>query len=109
MIWLTTTGLFVATAIAEIVGCYLPYLWLKNRAPLWVLAAAAASLTLFVWLLTLHPHPAGRVYAAYGGIYVATALMWLWVVDGIRLTAWDVAGSAAAILGMLIIMFAPRG
>jgi small multidrug resistance family-3 protein len=49
------------------------------------------------------------VYAAYGGIYVATALMWLWVVDGIRLTAWDVAGSAAAILGMLIIMFAPRG
>ena len=106
---LTTTSLFVATAIAEIVGCYLPYLWLKDRAPFWVLAAAAASLALFVWLLTLHPLAAGRVYAAYGGIYVATALAWLWIIDGVRPTAWDITGSAVAILGMFIIMFAPRG
>ncbi|MFZ5876127.1 MAG: YnfA family protein [Nitrospirota bacterium] len=105
---LTTTGLFVATAVAEIVGCYLPYLWLKDRAPMWVLAPAAASLALFVWLLTLHPTDAGRVYAAYGGVYVATALAWLWVVDGVRPHFWDVAGSVVAVLGMAIIMFAPR-
>ena len=104
----TTTSLFVATAIAEIVGCYLPYLWLRDRAPIWVLVAAAASLTLFVWLLTLHPLAAGRVYAAYGGVYVATALAWLWIVDGVRPTAWDITGSLVAILGMGIIMFAPR-
>ena len=104
----TTSGLFVATAIAEIAGCYLPYLWLRQRAPLWVLVPAAASLALFVWLLTLHPVAAGRVYAAYGGVYVATALAWLWVVDGVRPTAWDVAGSVVAILGMAIIMLAPR-
>lgn len=104
----TTTGLFVATAIAEIVGCYLPYLWLQNRAPVWVLAPATFSLALFVWLLTLHPTDAGRVYAAYGGVYVATALMWLWLVDGVRPHVWDITGSVVAVLGMAIIMFAPR-
>jgi small multidrug resistance family-3 protein len=104
----TTTGLFVATAVAEIAGCYLPYLWLKGRAPVWVLAPSAVSLALFVWLLTLHPTDAGRIYAAYGGVYVATALVWLWVVDGVRPHFWDVAGSLVAVLGMAIIMFAPR-
>ena len=105
---LTTTGLFVVTAIAEIVGCYLPYLWLKSRAPAWSLGPAAVSLALFVWLLTLHPTDAGRVYAAYGGVYVATALLWLWLVDGVRPQVWDLAGAAVAMLGMAIIMFAPR-
>jgi small multidrug resistance family-3 protein len=100
--------LFVATAIAEIVGCYLPYLWLKGRAPIWVLVPAAAFLALFVRLLTLHPTAAGRVYAAYGGIYVATALVWLWLIDGVRPSAWDIAGSLVAISGMALIMFGPR-
>lgn len=103
-----TTAIFVTTALAEIVGCYLPYLWLKDRAPVWVLVPAAASLALFVWLLTLHPTAAGRVYAAYGGIYVATALAWLWLIDGVRPTAWDIAGSLVAISGMALIMFSPR-
>ncbi|MFO1205923.1 MAG: YnfA family protein [Burkholderiales bacterium] len=103
-----TTALFVATAIAEIVGCYLPYLWLKHRAPVWVLVPAAVSLAVFVWLLTLHPTSAGRIYAAYGGVYVATAIAWLWLVDGVRPSAWDLAGSAIALVGMAVIMFAPR-
>ena len=103
-----TTGLFVVTAIAEIVGCYLPYLWLKDRAPAWVLIPAALSLAVFVWLLTLHPIAAGRVYAAYGGVYVATAVAWLWVIDGVRPNAWDAIGSLVAVCGMAIIMFAPR-
>ena len=105
---LTTTGLFIATALAEIVGCYLPYLWLQNRAPVWVVFPAAVSLALFVWLLTLHPTAAGRVYAAYGGVYVATALMWLWLVDGERPHLWDFMGAGVALAGMAIIMFAPR-
>lgn len=108
MFELKTLGLFVATAIAEIVGCYLPWLWLHKGAPAWVLLPAAASLVLFVWLLTLHPAAAGRVYAAYGGVYVATALVWLWAVDGIRPTVWDLTGGAVAVAGMAIIMFAPR-
>ena len=69
---------------------------------------AAAALALFAWLLTLHPTAAGRVYAAYGGVYVAMAIIWLWLVDGIRPTHWDLLGAAVAMLGMAIIMFAPR-
>jgi len=105
---LRTFGLFVATAIAEIVGCYLPYLWLKKGAPVWLLLPAAVALALFVWLLTLHPTAAGRVYAAYGGVYVATAIAWLWLAEGVRPSPWDVLGAAIAIAGMAIIMFAPR-
>ncbi len=108
MFELKTAALFIATALAEIVGCYLPYLWLNKGAPVWVLAPAAVSLGLFVWLLSLHPAAAGRVYAAYGGVYVAVAILWLWAVDGIRPTVWDLTGAAVAIAGMAIILFAPR-
>ncbi|HBB7110217.1 TPA: YnfA family protein, partial [Serratia marcescens] len=82
---LKTTLLFFATALAEIIGCFLPYLWLKKQGSAWLLLPAAVSLMLFVWLLTLHPAASGRVYAAYGGVYVATALLWLRVVDGVKL------------------------
>jgi small multidrug resistance family-3 protein len=61
---LKTTGLFLATALAEIIGCFLPYLWLRKGGSMWLLIPAAASLALFVWLLTLHPAASGRVYAA---------------------------------------------
>lgn len=106
--FLATIGLFAATAVAEIIGCYLPYLWLKRGASMWLLVPAAISLAAFVWLLTLHPVAAGRTYAAYGGVYVAVALLWLWLVDGVRPDRWDIAGSAVAIIGMAIIMLAPR-
>ena len=92
-----TFALFIATALAEIVGCYLPYLWVKQGRSAWLLVPAAASLALFAWLLTLHETAAGRVYAAYGGVYIGVALLWLWIVDGIRPTAWDVAGVAIAL------------
>jgi small multidrug resistance family-3 protein len=103
-----TVALFILTALAEIAGCYLPYLWLKKGAPAWLLLPAAASLAIFAWLLSLHPNAAGRVYAAYGGVYIAVALAWLWAVDGIRPTAWDVIGALVSLTGMAIIMFAPR-
>lgn len=103
-----TVGLFAITAVAEIVGCYLPYLWLRDRAGVWVLVPAAVSLAAFVWLLSLHPQAAGRTYAAYGSIYVAMALVWLWAVDGIRPDRWDVLGASLALGGMAIIAFAPR-
>ncbi|EIM3526844.1 YnfA family protein, partial [Serratia marcescens] len=90
---LKTTLLFFATALAEIIGCFLPYLWLKKQGSAWLLLPAAVSLMLFVWLLTLHPAASGRVYAAYGGVYVATALLWLRVVDGVKLSALDWVGA----------------
>ncbi|CRX99860.1 YnfA family protein [Yersinia enterocolitica] len=96
--------LFFVTALAEIIGCFLPYLWLRKGASMWLLLPAAASLALFVWLLTLHPAASGRVYAAYGGVYVATALIWLRVVDGVKLSLFDWVGAAVALVGMLIIV-----
>lgn len=104
MLILRISALFVLTALAEILGCYLPYLWLRKGASVWLLVPAAASLILFVWLLTLHPTASGRVYAACGGVYVAVALLWLWQVDRVPVTAWDIAGAAIALAGMVIIV-----
>ncbi len=106
---LKTLLLYAVTALAEIAGCYLPWLWLRQDRSAWLLLPGAACLALFAWLLTLHPAAAGRVYAAYGGVYVAVALGWLWVVDGIRPDRWDLAGAAVTLAGMAIIAFAPRG
>ena len=103
-----TLALFLLTALAEIVGCYLPYLWLREGKSIWLLIPAALSLGLFAWLLSLHPTATGRVYAAYGGVYIMMALLWLWAVDGIQPTQWDLIGAGIALLGMAIIMFAPR-
>ena len=104
MFLLKTTSLFLLTAIAEIVGCFLPYLWLRKEGSIWLLIPAALSLALFVWLLTLHPAASGRVYAAYGGVYVVTALVWLRLVDGVRLMPMDWLGAGVALLGMGIIV-----
>ena len=100
-------ALFAVTALAEIVGCYLPWLTLKQGKPIWLLLPAAVSLALFAWLLTLHPSAAGRTYAAYGGMYIAIALLWLRFVDGIALTRCDLLGAALALAGMAIIAFQP--
>lgn len=102
-----TTLLFLLTALAEIVGCYLPWLWLRKQGSPWLLVPAAASLALFAWLLTLHPTASGRVYAAYGGIYIAVALGWLALVEGVRLTTWDMLGAGVALVGMGIIVLQP--
>jgi len=107
MFELKTILLFLLTAVAEILGCYLPYLWLNQGKSPWLLIPAGFSLALFAWLLSLHPTAAGRVYAAYGGVYIVVAIFWLWAVDGIRPTVWDLVGSSVALLGMSIIMFAP--
>ena len=105
---LKVIGLFMLTALAEIAGCYLPYLLLREGKSILLLIPGALSLMAFVWLLSLHPTAAGRVYAAYGGVYIFMAIMWLWTVEGMRPTSWDILGSVVALCGMAIIMFAPR-
>lgn len=108
MLILRAFGLYAVTAVAEILGCYLPYLWLKKGGSPWLLIPTAASLALFAWLLTLQPTAAGRVYAAYGGVYIGIAILWLWLVEEIRPTAWDLVGAAVAVTGMIIIMLGPQ-
>lgn len=104
---LRIAGLFALTAVAEIVGCYLPWLVLRQGRTPWLLLPAALALALFAWLLTLHPSAAGRTYAAYGGMYIVVALAWLRWVDGVPLTRWDGAGAAIALLGMAVIALQP--
>ena len=103
MLILKTTFLFILTALAEIIGCYLPYLWLRKGGSIWLLVPAALSLMVFAWLLSLHPAASGRVYAAYGGVYVTMSLVWLSVIDGARLSVYDYTGAGLALLGMAII------
>lgn len=106
---ITTFFLFLITAIAEILGCYFPYLILNQGKSHWLWIPTALSLLIFVWLLTLHPAASGRIYAAYGGIYIFTALLWLRYVDQVSLTRWDLLGGVVVILGALLIILQPQG
>ncbi len=108
MDFIKTFLLFVLTAVAEIVGCYLPYLWLKHDRSAWLLVPASASLMLFAYLLSLHPTAAGRVYAAYGGVYIGVAVVWLMLVDKVRPSPSDWVGVAVSLTGMAIIMLGRR-
>lgn len=102
--------LYIAAALAEIAGCFSFWAWWRlEKSPLW-LAPGILSLILFAWLLALTPaDAAGRAYAAYGGIYIAASLGWLWIAEGIRPDRWDFVGALVCISGALIILFAPRG
>ena len=104
-----TILLFAVTAFVEILGCYLPYLWLREGRTAWLLVPGALCLASFAWLLTLHPTGAARTYAAYGGVYVTVAIFWLWIIEGQRPDRWDLVGASVCLLGMAIIAFAPRG
>lgn len=103
-----TLGLFVLTAIAEIVGCYSVFLWLKAGKSALLIIPALVCLCLFSWLLTLHPSHAGRVYAAYGGVYVAVSILWMWGVEK-QMPDWvDLAGVTITLAGMALIAFGPH-
>lgn len=108
MLVLRTVALFALTAVAEILGCYLPYLWLRQGRSAWLLVPGAMSLAAFAWLLTLHPMAAGRTYAAYGGVYVAIAVLWSWMIDGQHPDRWDLIGASITLVGMAVIAFGPR-
>jgi small multidrug resistance family-3 protein len=102
--------LFVATAGAEIFGCYAVYLWLRMERSAWYLVPGAIALAGFAWLLTLHPTiGAGRTYAAYGGVYIGASLVWLWLVENIRPDRWDLVGASICLLGTAVVVLAPRG
>ena len=105
----TTFFLFLVTALMEILGCYFPYLILNQGRSHWLWIPTALALAAFVWLLTLHPAASGRIYAAYGGIYIFSALMWLRFVDQVTLSRWDLLGGMVVILGALVIILQPQG
>ena len=102
-------AIYALAALAEIAGCFSFWAWLKLDKPIWWLIPGMASLAVFAWLLTLiDSTAAGRAYAAYGGIYIAAALVWLWIVEGVRPDRWDMSGVALALAGTVIILAGPR-
>ncbi|WP_336800041.1 YnfA family protein [Kaistia sp. MMO-174] len=107
---MVSIAIYVAAGLAEIAGCFAFWAWLKlDHSPLW-LVPGALSLALFAYLLTwIDSAAAGRAYAAYGGIYIALSILWLWIVEGARPDRWDFAGAAICIAGASVILFAPRG
>lgn len=104
-----TYAIYVAAALAEIAGCFAFWAWWRlDKSPLW-LAPGLVSLVAFAWLLTLvEADAAGRAYAAYGGIYIAASLGWLWLAEGVRPDRWDLIGAAICIFGASVILLAPR-
>lgn len=96
-------------AVAEIAGCFAFWAWLRLGKPVWWLVPGTLSLALFAYLLTfIDSDFAGRAYAAYGGVYIAASLGWLWLAEGARPDRWDLVGAAVALVGTAIILFGPR-
>ena len=104
-----TIAAYVGAALAEIAGCFAFWAWLRlDKSALW-LVPGMVSLAIFAWLLTLADvQAAGRAYAAYGGIYVAASVMWLWTVEGVGPDRWDLIGACVVLIGAGIILFAPH-
>jgi small multidrug resistance family-3 protein len=103
------TLVYAAAALAEIAGCFSFWLWLRSGKPVWWLVPGLASLALFAWLLTLTASAAaGRAYAAYGGVYIAASLLWLWAVEGVPPDRWDTLGAAICLVGAAVILLGPR-
>ena len=102
--------IYPLAALAEIAGCFAFWAGLKlDRSPLWLLPGLV-SLALFAWLLTLVPsEAAGRAYAAYGGVYIAASLIWLWVIEGQRPDRFDLTGAAICLVGAAVILLPSRG
>ncbi len=100
---------YIGAALAEIAGCFAFWGWLRLEKPLWWLVPGVVFLVLFAYLLTLVDSSfAGRAYAAYGGVYIAASLAWLWTVEGARPDRWDTIGATICILGAAVILFGPR-
>ncbi|MDB5547060.1 MAG: hypothetical protein JWP21_507 [Tardiphaga sp.] len=105
-----TILLYGLAALAEIAGCFAFWAWLRlDRSPWWLVPGVAA-LAVFAWLLTrVESDAAGRAYAAYGGVYIAASLLWLWIVEQQRPDRWDTSGAVVCLIGAGIILWGPRG
>lgn len=108
MFYLKNFLLFSLTALFEIIGCYCLWVIVKENKSNWLIVPSVISLLLFSYLLTFHPTASGRTYAAYGGVYIFIALLWLYFVDKVVLTRYDIIGALLAISGMCVIMFQPK-
>ncbi|WP_287460434.1 YnfA family protein [Sphingomonas sp.] len=101
--------IYIGAALAEIAGCFAFWAWLRMaRSPLWLIPGCAL-LVAFAYLLTrVDTADAGRAYAAYGGIYITAALLWMWLAEGVRPDRWDLGGASLCLAGAAVIFFGPH-
>ncbi len=106
---MTSVLLYLAAAVAEIGGCFAFWAWLRLEKSPWWIVPGVVSLVLFALLLTrIDAAFAGRAYAAYGGVYIAASLLWLWLIEGARPDRWDLIGALICLGGAAVILFGPR-
>lgn len=107
---MTTIAAYIGAAVAEIAGCFAFWAWLRlEKSALWLIPGLG-SLALFAYFLTLvDSAAAGRAYAAYGGVYIASSLIWLWIIEGVRPDRWDIVGGLICLTGAAVILYGPRG
>jgi len=105
---LRSIALFIVAGLCEIGGGYLIWQWWRNHAPWYAGIAGAALLIAYGIVPTYQPANFGRVYAAYGGVFVAISILWGWKIDRIRPDAFDLIGGAVCLIGVAIIMYWPR-
>ena len=109
MIYLKSIFYFILAGLFEIGGGYLVWLWIRESKS-WVYGLTGLIvLALYGFIPTLQPAHFGRVYAAYGGVFIVLSLIWGWKVDGIQPDRFDVIGASLALLGVVIMMYTPRG
>ncbi|MFP4003771.1 MAG: YnfA family protein [Alphaproteobacteria bacterium] len=105
-----TIAAYIGAAIAEIAGCFAFWAWARLDKPAWWIIPGLLSLSVFAYLLTfVESTAAGRAFAAYGGVYIASSLAWLWLVEGVRPDRWDLIGALICLAGAAVIIAAPRG
>lgn len=104
-----TAFAYIGAAIAEIAGYFAFWAWLRLDKSVWWVVPGMIALALFAYLLTLvEAEHAGRTYAAYGGVYIVSAIAWLWIVEGAKPDRWDMIGASVCLIGATIILFGPR-
>ncbi len=100
---------FLIAALGEIFGCYAFWMWLRlGKSMIWLLPGVIALIIFATALTRIDASNAGRVYAAYGGIYILSSLLWLWLVEGVRPDRWDFVGVAMSLGGAVVIMLVPH-
>jgi|TARA_B110001454_G_scaffold111649_1_gene104827 small multidrug resistance family-3 protein len=105
----TSFAFYAIAAVAEIIGCFAFWAWLRlDKSVYWILPGIISLIVFSVLLTRINSMFAGRTFAAYGGVYIVASLLWLWIIEGQRLDKWDILGAIICIAGAVLILFGHR-
>ena len=106
---MTSYAFYTIAAVAEIIGCFAFWVWLRlDKSVYWILPGIVSLIVFAVLLTRINSMFAGRTFAAYGGVYIVASLLWLWIIEGQRLDKWDILGAIICIAGAVLILFGHR-